>query len=77
MIINGSLVKEKVPTLSPEQLKIAKSKFQYTMEQKFVDLRGLNAISIPNRYPAASIDFAYKLKGKTIFGTVDLINEYH
>lgn len=42
------------------------------------DYRGLNARTIPDRYPVKHIeDFAQALRGKAIFSTIDLVHAYH
>ncbi|KAI5755716.1 hypothetical protein M8J77_019166 [Diaphorina citri] len=42
------------------------------------DYRGLNARTIPNRYPVRHIqDFAHILHGKTVFSTIDLVRAYN
>lgn len=42
------------------------------------DYRRLNAITITDRYPVASLeDFSYKLQGMKIFSTIDLVRAYH
>ncbi|KAI5724763.1 hypothetical protein M8J77_006869 [Diaphorina citri] len=42
------------------------------------DYRGLNARTIPDRYPVRHIqDFAHILHGKTVFSTIDLVRAYN
>lgn len=42
------------------------------------DYRGLNARTIPDRYPVSYIeDFTPILHGKKIFSTIDLVRAYH
>lgn len=42
------------------------------------DYRRLNSVTQPDRYPIANIqDYSYKLHGKTIFSTIDLVKAFH
>ncbi|XP_064214078.1 uncharacterized protein K02A2.6-like [Tribolium castaneum] len=41
------------------------------------DYRKLNSITVPDRYPIPHVqDFAYKLQGKKVFSTIDLVRAY-
>lgn len=42
------------------------------------DYRALNKITVPDKYPIPFVqDFAYGLKGKTVFSKLDLVRAYH
>lgn len=42
------------------------------------DYRRLNSVTIPDRYPIPHLhDFAHRLRGRTVFSTLDLTRAYH